>query len=59
MEVKDHVRGERVHFHPVGISNKNETTDKNWPLLTFNSIKKTYGHSQVCYFFNKDQICFH
>ena len=51
MEVKDHVRGERVHFHPVGISNKNETTDKNWPLLTFNSIKKTYGHSQVFFFF--------
>lgn len=47
MNVDDHKRGERVYFHAQGISSKNEVTDKDWQLLTFNSLRDKLEHTKV------------
>jgi len=40
---KDHDRGDIIHFYHIGLSNKEETTDKGWNLHSLSSIYKNFS----------------
>lgn len=44
--MKEHEHSPGIHFHPIGLGDRDEVNDEKWVMRTLKSIKEQLGHSQ-------------